>query len=354
MLPFMVRPDQMQQELTAFNDKLMRGLTTLSKIGPVDVGASARDAVYQEDKLVLYHYQPLVTEPFAVPVLIVYALVNRPYMADLQHDRSMIRRLLEHGLDVYLIDWGYPDGADRYLTLEDYISGYIRRCVDVVRERHKVPAINLLGVCQGGSFSLCFAALYPERVKNLITMVTPVDFHVGNNILSQWGRNIDVDLMVETLGNVPGELLNMVFLALKPYRLMSQKYIDVVDILPEPEQAKNFVRMEKWIFDSPNQAGEAFRQFVREFFQKNGLVKGEVMIGDKRVDLRNVTMPVFNIYASEDHLVPPDASKALKACVGSADYSEMTFKGGHIGIYVSGRAQRDIPAGINEWLRARG
>jgi polyhydroxyalkanoate synthase len=353
MLPPTMRPDQVLQELTAFNNKLLQGLSTLSRIGPVDVGASARDAVYSEDKLVLYRFRPLVPEPFAIPVIVVYALVNRPYMADLQPDRSMIRRLLEAGLDVYLIDWGYPDGADRYLTLEDYICGYIRRCVDVVSERHGLTAINVLGICQGGTFSLCFSALSPERVKNLIVMVTPVDFHAGNNILSHWGRNIDVDLMVDTLGNVPGEILNSVFLALRPYRLTGQKYIDVVDILHDPEQVRNFIRMEKWIFDSPDQAGEAFRQFVKEFFQKNGLIKGEVTLGDQRVDLDRVTMPVLNIYATEDHLVPPDASKALKDCVGSKDYQEFTFKGGHIGIYVSSRAQRDIPAAIDSWLRAR-
>ena len=353
MLPFMLRPDQAMQEVATFNDKLVCGLTTLSALGPIEVGASAKTAIYSEDKLVLYRFEPLVERPFAIPVLVVYALVNRPYMADLQKDRSMIRRLLEAGLDVYLIDWGYPDGSDRYLGLDDYINGYISRCVDVVRARHDLPAINLLGICQGGTFSLCFSALHPERVKNLIVMVTPVDFHAGNNILSHWGRNIDVDLLVDTLGNVPGELLNFVFLSLRPYRLTGQKYVDVVNILDDAEQMKNFVRMEKWIFDSPDQAGEAFRAFVKDFFQNNGLMKGEIEIGGRTVDLRNITMPVMNVFATEDHLVPPDASKALKACVGTDDYREVSFRGGHIGIYVSGRAQRDIPAAIDTWLRAR-
>ena len=353
MFPFMLRPDQVMQEIATFNEKIARGLSTLSAVGPIDVGASAKTAVYGEDKLVLYRFEPLVERPFAVPVLVVYALVNRPYMADLQPDRSMIRRLLEAGLDVYLIDWGYPDGADRYLGLDDYINGYIARCVNVVCQRHDLAAINLLGICQGGTFSLCFSALHPARVKNLIVMVTPVDFHAGNNILSHWGRNIDVDLLVDTLGNVPGELLNFVFLSLRPYRLTGQKYIDVVNILDDDQQVKNFARMEKWIFDSPDQAGEAFRQFVKDFFQNNGLMKGDVVIGGRRVELGNITMPVLNIYATEDHLVPPDASKALRGCVGAQDYSEVSFKGGHIGIYVSGRAQRDIPAAIDAWLRAR-
>jgi polyhydroxyalkanoate synthase len=286
-------------------------------------------------------------------VLIVYALVNRPYMVDLQEDRSIVRSLLDGGLDVYLIDWGYPDSGDRYLTLDDYINGYLDRCVDVLRRRHRTDAINILGICQGGTFSLCYSALHPEKVRNLITTVTPVDFHAGPNLLSQWARHVDADLVVDTLGNVPGEVLNWTYLSLKPFRLTGQKYLDLVNLLDDPDQARNFIRMEKWVFDSPDQAGEAFRQFVKDFYQRNALIKGEVTIGDRPVDLRQVTMPVLNIYASEDHLVPPAASRALEQYVGTSDYSALEFPGGHIGIYVSGKSQKMIPPAICKWLGER-
>jgi polyhydroxyalkanoate synthase len=124
--------------------------------------------------------------------------------------------LLEAGLDVYLIDWGYPDRADRYLTLDDYINGYIDRCVDVIRKRHGLDKINVLGICQGGTFSLCYSAIHPQKVRNLVTMVTPVDFHTEDNLLSHWAKKLDVDLLVDTLGNIPGELMNWSFLSLKP------------------------------------------------------------------------------------------------------------------------------------------
>lgn len=113
------------------------------------------------------------------------------------------------------------------------------------------------------------------------------------------------------------------------------------------------MRMEKWIFDSPDQAGETFRQFIKDFFQQNKLLKGEVQIGDYTIDLKNVTMPVLNVFAEQDHLVPPDASRALKGALGGSDYTELSFKGGHIGIYVSGKAQKTIPPAIGEWLTAR-
>jgi polyhydroxyalkanoate synthase len=274
-------------------------------------------------------------------------------MADLQDGRSMIQGLLHAGLDVYLIDWGYPDSADRYLTLDDYINGYIDTCVDVICRKHNLKKINILGICQGGTFSLCYTALHQDKVKNLITTVTPVDFHTKDDLLSKMVRHVDVDLLVDTLGNIPGELLNMTYLSLKPFRLVGQKYMDLVNLLDDKEQARNFMRMEKWIFDSPDQAGEAFREFTKQFYQDNGLVKGRVKIGSRTVDLENITIPVLNIFAASDHLVPPDSSKALKGCVSSKDYTELEFPGGHIGIYVSGKAQKMIPPTVGEWLDKR-
>lgn len=355
MLPLQISisPEQALAEIRDFGVKLNRGMQTLGDLGEVEVGATEKEAVYREDKLVLYRFRPLAAATNPIPVLIVYALVNRPYMVDLQEDRSIVRSLLKAGLDVYLIDWGYPDAADRYLTLDDYINGYIDRCVDVLRTRHRVDAVNLFGICQGGTFSLCYSALHPHKVRNLITTVTPVDFHAGNNLLSRWARHVDVDLVVDTLGNVPGEVLNATYLALKPLRLIGQKYIDMVDLLDDPVQARNFVRMEKWVFDSPDQAGEAFRQFMKEFYQQNGLIKGQVQIGGRPVDLKQVSMPVLNIYATDDHLVPPEASKPLERYVGTKDYTAVEFPGGHIGIYVSGKSQKLIPPAIAGWLADR-
>jgi polyhydroxyalkanoate synthase subunit PhaC len=353
MFPINIRPDQAFDEIRAFGTKLSHGLKTLSEIGDIDVGATEKDAVYTEDKMVLYRFKPMVDKLNPVPLLIVYALVNRPYMADLQKNRSLVRGLLSGGLDVYLIDWGYPDGADRFLTLNDYINGYIDRCVDVICARHKLDQINILGICQGGTFSLCYSVLHPDKIKNLIATVTPVDFHTPDNLLSHWMRKINVDLLVDTMGNIPGEMMNWIFLSLKPFRLLGQKYLDMVDTLDDPVQAKNFMRMEKWIFDSPDQVGETFRQFTKQFYQNNGLIKGEVMIGEHRVDLKDITMPVLNIYAAEDHLVPPDASRALKHYVGTKDYTELEFPGGHVGIYVSSKAQKLIPPSVVDWLASR-
>ncbi|MUH01631.1 class III poly(R)-hydroxyalkanoic acid synthase subunit PhaC [Scytonema sp. UIC 10036] len=345
--------------------KLVKGFDTLSRLGEEDIqiGVTPKEEVYREDKVVLYRFQPhdetQYTMSGRIPLLIVYALVNRPYMIDLQEGRSLVANLLKLGLDIYVIDWGYPSRGDMWLTLDDYINGYINNCVDVVRKRHNLEQINLLGICQGGTFSLCYSSLYPKKVKNLIVMVTPVDFHVKEGLLNVWSgctvgsQALDVDRLVDTFGNVPGDFLNFVFVMLKPFQLGVKKYIDLLEIIDNEEKLVNFLRMEKWIFDSPDQAGEAYRQFIKDFYQGNKLIKGEIKIGDKRVDLGNIRIPVLNVYATQDHLVPPASSLALEKYVGSKDYTVCAFPVGHVGIYVSSKVQRDLPPSISDWLKAR-
>src|SRR6202045_3777980 len=312
-------------------------------------GCSQKEAVWQLDKLTLHRYRPIARPAVGgVPLLIVYALVNRPYMVDLQEDRSLIRGLLACGLDVYLIDWGYPDGADRFTTLADYIDGYLAGAVDHIVKTHRLDALNMLGVCQGGVFSLCFSALHPKRVRNLITMVTPVDFHSPADLLSKWVSKIDVAGWVGD-GNVSGDVLNQLFLSLMPFRLMHQKYVDLLAGSPDRRRIENFMRVEQWIFDSPDPAGAAFREFGLWFFQENPRVKHRLESGGRKVVVGPLQLPMLNLIGKKDHLVPPAASAALQRLVGSDDYTMLEFDLGHIGMYVSARAQREVPAAIARW-----
>ncbi len=351
--PLNITLDDLAEEASKFQQKLGAGLQTLLEVEDVHFGATDREEVWRDGKVVLYRFRGARKPTAKVPLLISYALVNRPYMVDLQADKSIVKGLLERGEDVYIIDWGYPDRSDRFLTLEDYIERFLGGAVDHLRASHGLDAVNLLGICQGGAFSLCYSALNPGKVRNLITMVTPVDFHTEDNMLSNWTQGMDVDLLVDTLGNVPADMMNLCYLTLKPWRLFVQKYVGLVDILDDRKAMEDFLRMEKWIFDSPDQAGEAFRQFIKQFYQANGFINGGITIGEREVDLGFVDMPVLNIFAEQDHLVPPDASKALAKVVGSTDYSELSFRGGHIGIYVSSRAQKEVPGAIHDWLAKR-
>jgi polyhydroxyalkanoate synthase len=339
--------DAWLREAATYGERLARASRDLAALGDVDVGTAARDAVYADGKVVLWRYRSIAQPSGQPPLLIVYAMVNRPYVLDLQPDRSLIRGLLNEGVDVWLLDWGTPDRADRWTPLDDYVTRHLHRAIEHLRAAH--GAADLLGVCQGGTLSLCYAALEPGNVRRLVTMVTPVDFHTPENLLAKWARGVDVDRLVDTLGNVPGELLNATFLALMPFRLTLAKYAALADDADDPAALANFARMERWIFDSPDQPGEALRAFVAQFFQRNALAAGTLELAGRRVDLRAVTMPVLNVYATRDHLVPPSASRPLGRLCGSRDYREIAFPGGHIGIYVSARSLA-LPRQLASWL----
>lgn len=337
-----------------FQSRLTEGTKVLSELGDVEVGTTPKDPIFHSGGMVLYRYRPLTkTQQTNSPVLIVYALVNRPYIVDLHEQRSLVRGLLNEGREVYLIDWGYPGPGDRYLDLSHYVCDMIDQCVDQVIQHSSAAKTNILGICQGGTMSLCYAALNPEKVASLITMVTPVDFCTPDNILANWFRNIDIDLLVDTMGNVPGIMLNSMFLSLKPFKLGVEKYLDFVNIIDDKGKVENFMRMEKWIFDSPDQAGAMFRTFLTKFFHANKLVTGGLEIEGQQVNLKSVTMPVLNLIAKHDHLVPPSSSQALKYLVGTKDYTEKIYNTGHIGIYVSSKAGADIPKRIATWLNER-
>lgn len=341
------------REFFEFQKKSIKGIEVLLDIEDRESDATPKELVYQEDKMKLYHYTPMVKKPCKVPTLIVYALVNRQYMMDIQKDRSVIKKLLELGLDVYIIDWGYPTPEDMYVTLDDYINDYINNAVDHIRKSKKADKINLIGVCQGGTFSTIYSSLYPQKIKNLVTMVTPIDFHVDDGLLFKWGKYLNIDNMIDAYGVLPGSIMNSGYLMLKPFQLMLDKYVDLFENIDDRETVENFVRMEKWIFDSPGQAGEALKQFVKDLYRDNKLVKGTMEIGNEKVDLKNIDMPLLNIYAEYDHLVAPKSSQALNNLVSSKDKELCSFSVGHIGMYVSSKSQIQIAPKLANWLMER-
>ncbi len=344
---------RMVTDLGESSRKAIASIEAFTGIQEVDVGTAPMDLVYTEDKLNLYHYRQNREITCRVPVLIVYALVNRQYMLDLQPDRSIVRNLLAHGMDLYLIDWGYPTKADMYLSVDDYVNGYLRNCAEEVKGHSGVDKITLMGICQGGTFSAMYAALYPEELQNLITIVAPFDFSTDDGLLFAWSRHMNADDLVDTYRVVPGDFLNIAYTMLMPFALNVRKYRDMLNIVEDREKLLNFLRMEKWIFDSPGQAGECLREFIKDFYQENKLVKGEIEIGGRRVDLKNITMPLLNIYASLDHIVPPAATKPLNDLVGSTDKTLYEFQGGHVGIFVSSKSQKVLAPFIAKWLHDR-
>jgi polyhydroxyalkanoate synthase len=341
------------EEMNNISTKMLKSYETFNQINEIDIATSAKTPVYTEDKLVLYKYNRDTEPTYKTPVLIVYALVNTYKMLDIQPDRSYIQSLLAAGLDVYLIDWGNPTKVDKYLSMDDYINGYINNCVDFIRKKNRVEKINILSICQGGTFSVIYSSLFPNKIKNLVTHVTPIDFSTNDGLLFRWSKDMDFDKVVEGFdGLIPGEFLNQGFDMLKPMMKL-QKQQTLSSSLDDKNKLMNFLRMEKWISESPEQAGECFKEFMQELYQQNKLIKGELEIGGKKVNLKNLTCSLLNIYATEDHLVPPAATIPLNDYVGSNDKELYGFKGGHIGVFVGSKSQKELAPTVTQWLKKR-
>ncbi len=317
-----------------------------------ELSTTPYEVVYEEDRVKLKHYKPSKTT-FKIPLLVVYALINRETMLDLQPGRSVVQNFLDRGLEVYMVDWGYPTRKDRYLTIDDHVNGYMENMVNFIRKKHNIPKIHLMGICMGGAFSVMYSALHPEKIKNLVTTVTPTNFDTDKGLLHVWMKNSKAFLMANAYGNMPADIMNLGFLLLNPARLMIDKYVGFCENVDNKDFVENFIRMEKWIFDSPDVPGETFRQFILDGYQKNLLIKSKMALNGHRVDLKKITMPLLNFYGKYDHLVPPEACNQLTQNVGSKDTEDICLDTGHIGIYVSSKCQGEFAPKIIQWLKER-
>ncbi|NNG74641.1 alpha/beta fold hydrolase [Rhizobium laguerreae] len=330
----------------------------------VDIGATPKTLVMRRDKVELFRYEPTTERTVDTPVLIVYGLIGRYTFLDLQPDRSLVRSLLDKSIDLWLIDWGQPGRGERWLTMDDYVDDYIHEAVQWICRATGHDRVTLLGICEGGVLATCYAALHAEQVENLVLAGTPIDFHADidgaaahHGLLNTWTRSLapeDIDLIIDALGGViPGEFMGSIFTLMTPMRSLTKYNVDLLEKFGEKDKLMNFLRMEKWLADRPDHPGEAGRQWLKEFYQENLLVKGRFELSGRIVDLRAIVAPVLNIFALNDHIIPPACSKALGSKIGRTEYKEIGLKCGHVGLFVSNKSQGSLAEIIAEWLKVR-
>ena len=327
----------------------------------IDVGMTPSEVVYEENKLELLHYKPEDAgidvpedEQNEVPILVVYALINKPFILDLQPDRSVIRRLLEDGHDVYMIDWNEPSRLDQHLGLHDYINRYVDNCVDVVRDRSGQDKINILGYCMGGTFSAIYTALYPEKVNALALMAAGLYFDDTGGVLERWGSEeyYNPEAVVDTYGNVPSTMLDDGFKMTDPVDNYVRKYVTLFENLESDDFVENFARMERWLDEGIDLAGDAYVEFLQDIYQNNSLYKNEMELDGEHVDVNEIQVPILQIMGEYDHLIPPQASKPFNDVVGTpADQiTTIEYPTGHIGMSVSGSTHAEVWPQVCDWF----
>ncbi len=343
-------------ETTAALGRLARLPTLWERAQRVRKGISPAEVVYEEDRLKLRHYLSSQKPRYRTPLVFIYALVNRPYILDLKAGRSVVAHFVQHGFDTYLVDWGIPSGADRHLTLDDYINGYLVNVLDYLQQRTGSRQVNVLGYCMGGTMSAMFTALHPDRVKNLILLAAPIDFAANDSLLNVWTRpeNFDVDKFVDAFGNCPPEFLQATFLLLRPVGNLLEKPINFYEHLHEEKFIDDFLTTETWLQDNIPVPGEVYREFVKYLYQQNLLTQNRMPVGKQIVNLREITCPVLNIMAGTDDLVPCAQGMPFNDVVGSKDRKTILLEGsGHIGLAIGGKAQKEVWPQACQWLAER-
>ena len=312
------------------------------------------------------------------PLLIVYAPINRFHIMDLNPKTSVVRSLLSHGIDVYLLDLGYATKEDSYLSLADYVE-YVNDAVQVIKAKTGLDKISILGYCWGGILALMYAAQKENNTKNiksLALMATPVDFSKDDTTLANWSRAVDIDKMMDEFGGMSGYILDLLFVMRNPPRYAFDKYLKLLDKLNDSEFVDTFFDVEKWLYDTPSIPGTLFRQIITKCYKENLLVvPNKIEINHKeigkekvrqqqqyqqseqeehnerdKINLGNITVPLLMIDAQKDDLVTTDSALALSNYTSSKEKKTMINPGGHVALCISDAAHKKLWPEVAEWI----
>jgi polyhydroxyalkanoate synthase len=345
--------DRMQREIDRAIQRNLKGFGYFGALEPA-VGQTPKEILHRRGTLNLYHYKPMASEVYRVPILLLMATTNKAYIFDLAPGQSLIEFLLKNGHDVYVMDWNAPTPDERHLTIEHYALDFLPDCLQRVQQHSGVNDVTLIGYCFGGVLATIYAALNPDGpLKNLVCFTTPIDYS-KMALFSQWSnaRHFDVDRLVDALGIIPPEMITSGFDMLRPASRMTG-YLRLWDNLWNDEYVAAFRRMERFTNETLPLAGEYFRQITKELLQKNALHEGTLKIGGRLVDLKKIRLPLLHIMAQYDHIVPPECGKPLIEHVSSEDKEEILLPGGHVSLVAGGNAVKRMWPKLHQWLERR-
>ena len=341
------------EEFLKFGRNVAKAPRLVTAPAEINLEVTPHDVVYTEDRIRLLHYKPRTTKQSKTPLVIAYALINRYHILDIHPQKSWVRNLLEQGIDVYMIDWGTPTNMDKYLDFDDYVNGYLDHCVEFVKDEASVEQVSLQGYCTGGTLATAYTSLHPEKIKNFVATAPVIDGWRDTTVVSNLVKHIDVDKMVDEIGNMPPEFMYYCFSILKPFEQGIDKYVKFFRNIDNENYVDNFLRIEKWLGDTPPIPGELFRQWIKDIYQENLLIQNKMYVGGKHISLKKIKMPMFTQVAVGDHLVSPECSMPLHYAVGSEDKTLKVYPTGHVGMIASSLSQKKVLPELGQWLNER-
>jgi len=318
------------------------------------IGETPRDVVWTHGGTTLYRYRSNDRQ-HPIPVLLVFALINRPEIFDLRPGSSFVEFLLEEGFDVFLVDWGVPDEEDADVGLAKLVCDELHWAVRETLRAAGEEELTLLGWCMGGTLCAMYCALHPVgAVRNAVLLTTPID--PSNSLYATWvGHDqFDVDLIADRYRAIPGSGIDLANKLMKPvtnyvttYRRLFQSILDGSD------PRVSFQAMAKWVADNPPYPSRAYREWITWMYKESRLVAGRLRLREQRVDLRRIEQNLLVVTASADHISPPEGTVPILDLVSSEDVTHLDRPGGHIGLIAGSKAKREIWPELADWLLER-
>lgn len=288
--------------------------------------------------------------PHKLPILLLPSVINRYFVLDLLPEKSLIRSYLQNGHDVYMIDWGVPHSHEQYLSFENLLNVYVDFLLAKVFQEAGGEKLHIVGHCLGGTIGLLLANLNPDRFASLSLLTAPVNFS-DDDKLSRWARYPDFDLeaFIEAYGNVPWFLLQSSFIALRPTQLLS-KTRHYLAKSKDNRFLRNFWAMESWSNDNVNLRAKCFYLLLKELYRENALSEGRIILQGRRIDLSQLTLPIFTLIADHDHIVSKNSHLRLEMVPLVENFETVVVEGGHVGALIGGRSQKFLWPKMIEWM----
>jgi polyhydroxyalkanoate synthase subunit PhaC len=351
-------------EAATMTDEFMHAadrLKTLTKVltTKAAIAQTPKELVWTLNKAKLFRYTPVVPaeKRHPVPLLLVFALMNRPYILDLRPGHSFVEYMVQQGYDVYLLDWGAPGLEDKNLKFDDYTLDYMPRAIRKLKAISGSEQFSMLGWCIGAILAAVYAALRPDDgLRNLILLTAPLDFSNKQGLtFARWvdERYFDLDKVLAAFGNMPGEMIDYGAKALKPVENYIGNYVKLWDNLDDPRMVEAWHAMNTWVTDNVPLAGGAFRQLIVDLYRNDRLMKGEFVIRGECVNLGRIRANLLTVIAEGDHITPPCQSESIMSKVSSSDKEVFRVAGGHIGIMAGSGASKHTWPHIHNWLARR-
>lgn len=270
------------------------------------------------------------------PVLFVPSLINGSEILDLTSENSMLRGLVERGVNPVLLDWGSPTANERDLGVGGHVEQYILPALDAVGR----DAV-LAGYCLGGTMSIAAAMLRPP--KALILIAAPWDFRgfpsqTRNDLLELWRA---AEPVTQAFGLLPAEVLQQIFWKIDSARTIA-KFEQFAGKDPASPEGQNYVAVEDWANDGPPMTQAAGRELMEGLMAGNVSAAGQWCVAGRLIDPSALTMPLLNIVSTIDRITP-----AASAWTGG---EHVELREGHVGMVVGRKAPGSLWNRIASWL----